>query len=56
MLLHKMLPDSSNTGLLRIDEFQVIFSLYEKLKQKEMSWEASERFVAREIERMGTRN
>ena len=56
MLLHKMLPDASNTGLSRIDEFQVIFSLYEKLKQKEMSWEASETFVAREIEQMGTRN
>ena len=56
MLLHNMLPDSSNTGLSRIDEFQVIFSLYEKLKQKEMSWEASEAFVAHEIERMGTRN
>ena len=56
MLLHKMLPDSSNTGLSRIDKFQVIFSLYEKLKQKEMSWEASEAFVAGEIERMGTSN
>ena len=56
MLLHKMLPDASNTGLSRIDEFQVIFSLYEKLKQKEMSWEASEAFVASEIEHMGTRN
>ena len=56
MLLNKLLPDASNTRLSRIDEFQVIFSLYEKLKQKEMSWEASEAFVAREIERMGTRN
>ena len=56
MLLHKMLPDASNTRLSRIDEFQVIFSLYEKLKQKEMSWEASEKFVAREIERMGIKN
>ena len=56
MLLHKMVPDASNTGLSRIDEFQVIFSLYEKLKQKEMSWETSETFVAHEIERMGNRN
>ena len=56
MLLHKMLPDASKTGLSRIDEFQVIFSLYEKLKQMEMSWEASEMFLVHEIERMGTRN
>ena len=56
ILLHKMLPDASYTGLSRIDEFQVIFNLYEKLKKKEMTWEASEKFVAQEIERMETIN
>ena len=46
MLMHKMLPPASKSGLSKIEEFQVIFTLYEKLKNTEMSWEACEAFVS----------
>jgi hypothetical protein len=46
MLMHKMLPPASKSGLSKIEEFQVIFTLYEKLKNREMSWEACEAFVS----------
>jgi hypothetical protein len=41
-----MLPPASKSGLSKIEEFQVIFTLYEKLKNREMSWEACEAFVS----------
>ena len=56
MLLHKMLPPASSSGLSRIGEFQVIFNLYEKLKQTHMSWEACEGFVAEQIAQMHDSN
>ena len=46
MLMYKMLPPASKSGLSKIEEFQVIFTLYEKLKNREMSWEACEAFVS----------
>ena len=46
MLLHKMLPDALNPNLSQMDRFHIIFSLYERMKMEEMSWEASEEFVA----------
>ena len=49
MLMHKMLPPSSKSGLSKIGEYQVIFTLYEKLKKDEMSWEACEAFISNQI-------
>ena len=49
MLMHKMLPPSSKSGLSKIGEYQVIFTLYEKLKKDEMSWEACEAFISKQI-------
>ena len=49
MLMHKLLPPTSNTKLSQIGNFQVIFNLYENLKKKQMSWKACEGFVAEQI-------
>ena len=49
MLMHKMLPPTSKSGLSKIGEYQVIFTLYEKLKKDEMSWETCEAFISKQI-------
>ena len=46
MLMNKILPPASKSGLSKIEEFQVIFTLYEKLKNTEMSWDACESFIS----------
>ncbi len=56
MLLHRLLPAADQSGLSRIGEFQVIFTLYEKLKQTEMTWDACEEFVSDQIQRMHRHN
>jgi hypothetical protein len=42
LLRQKMIPSHEKTGLLLLGDFQVIFTLYEKLKHEEMSWEDCE--------------
>ena len=37
------------TELPLLEEFQVIFTLYEKLKHEEMSWEDCEEYVMEQI-------
>ena len=50
LLRHKMLPEQAKTGLSMLGEFQVIFTLYERLKLEEMSWGAWEDYVKELIE------
>ena len=46
MLLHKMHPDALKPRLVQMTRFQIIFSLYERMKLEELSWEVSEEFVS----------
>ena len=49
LLRHKMLPARDKTGLPLLGEFQVIFTLYERLKLEEMSWDACEEYLKEQI-------
>ena len=49
LLRQKMIPIHEKTDLPLLKEFQVIFSLYEKLKHEEMSWEDCEEYVMEQI-------
>ena len=49
LLRQKMIPSYEKTELPLLEEFQVIFSLYEKLKHEEMSWEDCEKYVIDQI-------
>ena len=45
----KMIPSFEKKGIPLLGEFQVIFTLYEKLKHEEMSWEDCEEYVMEQI-------
>ena len=45
-----MLPSQEKTGLPLLGEFQVIFTLYERLKREEMSWDDCEVYIKEQIE------
>ena len=49
LLRQKMIPSHEKAELSLLKEFQVIFTLYEKLKQEEMSWEDCEEYVMEQI-------
>ena len=49
LLRQKMIPSQEKTGLPLLEEFQVIFTLYEKLQQEEMSWEDCEKYVLEQV-------
>ena len=49
VLQHKMLPAQEKSGLTLLQEFQVIFTLYERLKLEEMSWDACEEYLKEQI-------
>ena len=49
VLRHKMLPAQEKSGLTLLQEFQVIFTLYERLKLEEMSWDACEEYLTEQI-------
>ena len=49
LLRQKMIPSHEKTELPLLEEFQVIFTLYEKLKNEEMSWEDCEEYVMEQI-------
>ena len=49
LLRQKMIPSHEKTDLPLLEEFQVIFSLYEKLKNEEMSWKDCEEYVIKQI-------
>jgi len=49
LLLHKMLPPREKTGLPLLGEFQVIFTLYERLKREEMTWDDCEKYIMEQI-------
>ena len=48
-LRQKMIPSQDKTERPLLEEFQVIFTLYEKLKHEEMSWEDCEEYVMEQI-------
>ena len=48
-LRQKMIPSYEKTELPLLEEFQVIFTLYEKMKHEEMSWEDCEEYVMEQI-------
>ena len=49
LLRQKMIPSHEKMGLPLLEDFQVIFTLYEKLKLEEMSWEDCEEYVMEQI-------
>ena len=49
LLRYKMLPTQGKSGLTWLEEFQVIFTLYERLKLEEMSWDACEEYLTEQI-------
>ena len=49
LLRQKLIPSHEKTEFPMLDEFQVIFTLYEKLKHEEMSWEDCEEYVMEQI-------
>ena len=49
LLMHKLLPPSSKSGLSKMEEFQIILALYETMKKKEMPWDACEAFITSKI-------
>ena len=49
LLRQKMIPSHEKTELPLLEEFQVIFTLYEKLKNEEMSWKDCEEYVIKQI-------
>ena len=49
LLRQKMIPSHEKSELPLLEEFQVIFTLYEKLKHEEMSWGDCEEYVMEQI-------
>ena len=49
LLRQKMIPSHEKKELPLLEEFQVIFTLYEKLKHEEMTWENCEEYVMEQI-------
>ena len=49
LLRHKMLPRKEKSDLMLLEQFQVIFTLYERLKLEDMSWDACEKFIREQI-------
>ena len=49
LLRQKLIPSHEKSELPLLKEFQVIFTLYEKLKHEEMSWEDCEEYVMEQI-------
>ena len=49
LLRQKMIPSNEKKELPLLEEFQVIFTLYEKLKHEEMPWEDCEDYVMEQI-------
>ena len=49
LLRHKMIPAQEKSGLTLLEEFQVMFTLYERLKLEEMSWDTCEKYLKEQI-------
>ena len=49
LLRQKMIPSIKKNELPLLEEFQLIFNLYEKLKHEEMSWEECEAYIVKQI-------
>jgi len=50
LLRHKMLSSQEKKRLPLLGQFQVIFTLYERLKREEMSWDDCEVYINEQIE------
>ena len=49
LLRQKIIPSNEKKDLPLLEEFQVIFNLYEKLKQEKMSWADCEEYITKQI-------
>ncbi|MBC8257961.1 MAG: hypothetical protein H8E38_03005 [SAR324 cluster bacterium] len=49
LLRNKILPSREITGLPQLEEFQLLFTLYERMKREEMSWENCEKYITDQI-------
>ena len=49
LIRQKMISSLEKMELPQLGEFQVIFTLYEKLKHEEMSWEDCEEYIKEQI-------
>lgn len=49
LLRHNMLPRKEKSDLMLLEQFQVIFTLYERLKLEDMSWDACEKYIREQI-------
>ena len=49
ILREKMIPSRGKGEITLLQEFQVVFTLYEKLKHEKMSWEDCEKYVMDQI-------
>ena len=49
LLRQKMIPSHEKSELPLLEEFQVIFTLYEKLKHEKMSWDDCEEYVLEQL-------
>ena len=49
LLRQKMIPSHEKNELPLLKEFQVIFTLYEKLKHEKMSWDDCEEYIMEQI-------
>ena len=49
LIRQKMIPSHKKKRLPLLQEFQLIFTLYEKLKHEEMTWEKCEEYIVDHI-------
>ena len=56
VLRQKMIPEQEQSELSLLEEFQVIFTLYERLKLEEMSWNACEEYLTEQIKKHSNTN
>ena len=49
LIRQKMIPSHKKKRLPLLQEFQLIFTLYEKLKHEEMTWEKCEEYIVEHI-------
>lgn len=51
LLKHRLIPlKMSQQGLSPLEQFQILFNLYERLKRENMHWDACESFVQEQVQ------
>ncbi len=50
LLRHRLLPqDLTNQGITLMEQFQILFNLYERLKRENMHWDLCEEFIQEQL-------